>query len=223
MGNLKSWSTSRNIDILNKKAATTEISRRALSSTFAPRMKMIAAACEGLGIGKNGDLPWRLKEEMKYFTRMTKAVAPGTKNAVVMGRKTYESIPPKYRPLSDRINVVMTNQKDYAVPEKGVLVCHNFEEVEEKLEEHPIDEIWLIGGSSLYERAMETAAVTHIYLTRIHANFDCDTFFPQIDFGHYVEVKDPDVDGETQREGDLSYNFTVYERRDVGLLSKTTL
>ena len=90
-------------------------------------MKMIAAACEGLGIGKNGDLPWRLKEEMKYFTRMTKAAAPGRKNAVVMGRKTYESIPPKHRPLNDRVNVVLTKQKDYAVPEEGVLVCHNFD------------------------------------------------------------------------------------------------
>ena len=64
---------------------------------------------------------------MKYFTRMTKTAAPGKKNAVVMGRKTYESIPPKYRPLNDRINVVLTNQKDYTVPEEGVLVCHKFD------------------------------------------------------------------------------------------------
>ena len=90
------------------------------------KIKMIAAACEGLGIGKNGDLPWRLKEEMKYFTRMTKTAAPGMKNAVVMGRKTYESIPKKWRPLDDRINVVLTTQKDYVVPD-GVLICHKFD------------------------------------------------------------------------------------------------
>ena len=75
----------------------------------------------------------------------------------------------------------------------------------------------------MYQRAMETAVVTHIYLTRIHAKFDCDTFFPQIDLDNYVEVKDPGVDGETQREGDLSYNYTVYERKDVGLFSKANL
>ena len=69
----------------------------------------------------------KLKDEMKYFNRMTKTAAAGKKNAVVMGRKTYESIPPKYRPLNDRVNVVLTKQKDYAVPEKGVLVCHNFD------------------------------------------------------------------------------------------------
>ena len=75
----------------------------------------------------------------------------------------------------------------------------------------------------MYKRAMETSAVTHIYLTRIHSNFDCDTFFPQVDLDNYVEVTDPDVDGETQREGDISYNYTVYERKDVGLLSKNAL
>ena len=64
---------------------------------------------------------------MKYFNRMTKTAAAGKKNAVVMGRKTYESIPPKYRPLDGRVNVVLTKQKDYTVPEKGVIVCHDFD------------------------------------------------------------------------------------------------
>ena len=117
-------------------------------------MKIIAAACEGLGIGKNGDMPWslegsklyflptfdrqsaacitkaepllQLKEEWKYFTCMTKTASAGKKNAVVMGRKTYESILPKNRPLGDRVNVVLTKQKDYMVPE-GVIVCHDFD------------------------------------------------------------------------------------------------
>jgi len=188
-------------------------------------MKMIAAACDGLGIGKNGDLPWRLKDEMKYFTRMTKTAAAGKKNAVVMGRKTYESIPPKYRPLDGRVNVVLTKQKDYTVPEEGVLVCHEFDEAEikAKLEGHPIDSIWLVGGSVLYSRAMETLAATHIYLTRIHKKFDCDTFFPEIDFKNYIEVRDPAVDMEAQSEGDIFYHFKVYERKDVGLLSKNAL
>ena len=69
----------------------------------------------------------KLKEETKYFTRMTKTAAAGKVNAVVMGRKTYESIPPKYRPLDGRVNVVLTKQKDYTVPEEGVLVCHDFD------------------------------------------------------------------------------------------------
>ena len=57
------------------------------------------------------------------------------------------------------------------------------------MEGHPIDSIWLVGGSVLYSRAMETLAATHIYLTRIHKKFDCDTFFPEIDFKNYIEVR----------------------------------
>ena len=68
----------------------------------------------------------QLKEEWKYFTCMTKTAAAGKKNAVVMGRKTYESILPENRPLDDRVNVVLTKQKDYTVPE-GVIVCHDFD------------------------------------------------------------------------------------------------
>ena len=62
-------------------------------------------------------------------------------------------------------------------------------EIKAKLEGHPIDSIWLVGGSVLYSRAMETLAATHIYLTRIHKKFDCDTFFPEIDFKNYIEVR----------------------------------
>ena len=61
-------------------------------------------------------------------------------------------------------------------------------EIKAKLAGHPIDSIWLVGGSVLYSRAMETLAATHIYLTRIHKKFDCDTFFPEIDFKNYIEV-----------------------------------
>ena len=64
-------------------------------------------------------------------------------------------------------------------------------EIKTKLEGHPIDSIWLLGGSVLYSRAMETLAATHIYLTRIHRKFDCDTFFPEIDFMNYIEASHP--------------------------------
>ena len=67
-------------------------------------------------------------------------------------------------------------------------------EIKAKLEGHPIDSIWLVGGSVLYSRAMETLAATHIYLTRIHKKFDCDTFFPEIDFKNYIEVSQQELE-----------------------------
>merc|ERR1712083_500353 len=81
------------------------------------RISLIVAGCRVedpklLGIGWNGDLPWKLSQEMKHFTKLTKSGGAG-KNAVLMGRKTWESIPSKFRPLRDRYNVVITTQKDY--------------------------------------------------------------------------------------------------------------
>jgi len=181
------------------------------------KVKMIAAACEGFGIGQKGDLPWRLQEEWGYFRRMTKMAAPGMKNAVVMARKTYESIP---EPLDGRINLVITSQKDYVVSEK-VLVCNNFDlqEIVRKLKGYHVDTIWLCGGIALYKHAMDKLCATHIYLTRIHAKFNCVTFFPEIDLTNYVEVHDPNVDAERHYEGDITWNYKVYEGKDVRLLS----
>ena len=90
-------------------------------------LNLIVAACEGLGIGLNGSLPWKLKGEMKYFARMTKTTRdPDKTNAVVMGRKTWESIPEKFRPLSGRLNVVISRRPDYPLP-SGVLLCKSLE------------------------------------------------------------------------------------------------
>lgn len=75
------------------------------------KLYLIAAASENLGIGINGNLPWRLKSEMAFFTHMTsKTKDIKKKNVVVMGRRTWDCIPPKYRPLQGRINIVLTRQ-----------------------------------------------------------------------------------------------------------------
>lgn len=74
----------------------------------------------------SGSLPWKLKKEMRYFAKMTKSTEdPTKKNAVIMGRKTYESIPSSFRPLKDRLNVVLTGQKEYNAGSEAVLVCHS--------------------------------------------------------------------------------------------------
>lgn len=91
-----------------------------ICSTFAiklsmSRLTLIVAATKSNGIGQNGQLPWRLPKEMKYFARITSHAPENAQNAVVMGRNTWESIPNKFRPLPNRLNVVISRQNDYAL------------------------------------------------------------------------------------------------------------
>ena len=79
------------------------------------RLSIIVAATTTNGIGKNGRLPWCIHEDMKYFMHVTQNAPEGTQNAVIMGRKTWESIPAKYRPLSKRLNIVISNNSGYTL------------------------------------------------------------------------------------------------------------
>jgi len=90
------------------------------------KLNLIVAACGGGGIGQAGKPPGNLPQEVKYFARITTDVeATGKRNAVVMGRLTYESIPAKFRPLKGRLNVVLTSKVDYDAGSENVLLCQS--------------------------------------------------------------------------------------------------
>lgn len=92
------------------------------------KWNLIAACCENMGIGHKNDLPWRLRKEYQYFTRMTAVTKdPNLKNAVIMGRKTWDSVPIKFRPLKNRINVVLTKQPDFNPGFDEVIVAGSLE------------------------------------------------------------------------------------------------
>lgn len=203
------------------------------------KLYLIVAACEGMGIGINGGLPWRLKEEVKYFARMTKTVQdPKKKNAVIMGRKTWESIPEKFRPLKDRLNVVLSRQTAFSLNNPNTIVCASlpvsnqsyviidsnlvsidnlllFQDALKHLaqKEDELETLWLIGGHSLYSEAMEKRLVDRIYLTEIQGRFECDTFFPEINTNDYGTITDDQVPNTPQREGDVGYVYKVLQRR----------
>ncbi|XP_075988255.1 dihydrofolate reductase [Anticarsia gemmatalis] len=179
-------------------------------------LNLIAAACENMGIGANGSLPWRLKKEMAYFTTMTSKVKDPTKlNAVIMGRKTWDSIPDKYKPLSDRLNIVLTHNVD-SVKEKApkeVVVVPSIDEAITHIEgRDDVESTWVIGGSSIYEAAMAHPNCGKIYLTEIQKSFDCDTFFPHIDKQQFQVVDEEAIPSERQTEGDITYYFRVYRK-----------
>lgn len=132
----------------------------------------IAAVAENGVIGKEGGLPWNLPDDMKFFQRTT------LNHPVISGRKSYESIPPKFRPLRDRVNIVVTRDKQYQAP--GATVCHSLQEALEKARDVETKEIFLIGGAQLYAEAIEAGIVDRLYITTVHAKPQGDAYFPAI-------------------------------------------
>jgi dihydrofolate reductase len=174
-----------------------------------PSFSIVVAADEAGGIGKGGRLPWQLPGDMAYFKRLTVAPpAPSQRNAVVMGRKTWESILPQFRPLGNRTNVVITRNERFELPGE-VLRAGDFDDALAKLERvADLGRVFVIGGAQVYGHALDHPDLEAIYLTRVHATFDSDARFGAIPPGFaLVSSSPPHVDGG------LAYEFQVYRRR----------
>ncbi len=143
---------------------------------------IIVAVDSKFGIGKNGLLPWHFPSDLKYFKKITtQTTSPAKTNAVIMGRKTWESIPPAFRPLSGRLNIVISRQAQLIVPE-GVFHAGSLEEALSFLQskQSSIGEIFVIGGAQIFQQAANHPFCEKIYLTCIEKEFLCDTFFPDV-------------------------------------------
>lgn len=160
-------------------------------------MKLIVAVDKNWAIGKNNKLMWSIPADMKFFRETTKG------NIVIMGRKTLESFP-QGQPLKNRVNIVITGNKNYKV--KGAVVVHSIEEAVEEAKKYD-GEIFVIGGESIY-RAMLPYCDTAL-VTKIDHAFDADTYFPSLDADGEWEMTKI---SEEQTCFDLEYYFTVYER-----------
>jgi dihydrofolate reductase len=156
---------------------------------------VVAHGANGV-IGAAGQLPWRLPSDLRRFRELT---VGGT---VVMGRKTFESLPPPHRPLRERHNVVVSANPAFRPP--GVEVHTSLESA---LRVHP--DCFVIGGGSIYAQALEPAG--RVYATEVDATPPGDTFFPGISPKDWrcVEESDPIV------ENDHRFVFRVYERNDT--------
>ncbi len=135
----------------------------------------IAAVSKNGIIGKEGGLPWHLPDDMKFFQRTT------LNHPVIMGRKNWESIPAKFRPLRDRTNIVVTRNAGYEAA--GASVCHSLDEALDICRAAGAKEVFIIGGGQLYTEAFERKLVERVYLTEVHADVDGDTSFPVIGKG----------------------------------------
>lgn len=162
----------------------------------------IAAVAENGVIGRDGDLPWHLPDDLKFFQRTTRG------HHVITGRKNYESIPPKYRPLKDRPNVVVTRERGYQAP--GAVVLHSLEEALQFAREQGEQEVFIIGGGQIYREALAKGLVDRLYITRIHATVEGDTRFPAIEPGGWRETaREEHAADEHHQHG---FSFIVLER-----------
>ncbi|KAM5299991.1 dihydrofolate reductase isoform 2-T2 [Ctenodactylus gundi] len=183
-------------------------------------LNCIVAVSQNMGIGKNGDLPWPpLRNEFRYFQRMTTtASVEGKQNLVIMGRKTWFSIPEKHRPLKNRINVVLS--RELKEPPQGAhFLAKSLSDALHLIEQpelaDKVDMVWIIGGSSVYKEAMNCPGHQKLFVTRIMQEFDCDTFFPEVDLKKYKLLPEhPGVLPEVQEENGIKYKFEVYEKKD---------
>lgn len=154
-------------------------------------LSLISAVAKNNCIGKNNTLPWTIPEDLKHFKDLT------TGKIVLMGRKTWESIPERFRPLPKRTNVVITHQASYPVPE-GVLV---FSSIEKALAHFQGQDVMSIGGATIYAETIDLADT--LYITHVDQTVDGDAFFPVID---------PAVWRESSREDHPGFSFVTYTR-----------
>lgn len=144
---------------------------------------VVAAVEESWGIGLRQQIPWRLPTDMKHFKELTVAAAGSAPHAVVMGRKTWESLPPKFRPLPHRFNVVLTRNSAYRsshnVP-ADVEIAASLQDALALIDAKgdAVDKVFVIGGSAVYEEALGYAGCRHVHLTTVKGAFECDAFFP---------------------------------------------
>ena len=167
---------------------------------FPVSFDIVVAADLDWGIGKANGLPWpRLREDMRHFKRLTSTASAGRRNAIVMGRKTWESKEIDRKPLPQRLNVVVSRSL-YEVPQ-GVVAVRSLDEM---LDISDVETLFVIGGAGLLLSALERSDLRFIYLTRIDARFSCDVQMPNLDAEGFE--KDAAWDGAaTHTEHDVSY------------------
>ena len=159
-------------------------------------LTLIAAVAKNHVIGKDNDLVWHLPDDFKHFKELTKG------HHVIMGRKTFESMPAG--PLKNRINIVITSQKDFEA--KGCIVVHSLEDAIMKAESDT--QPFIIGGSTIYKLALPYAKT--IELTEVDASPEGDTFFPKFDKTQWIETSR--VPHPADERHKFAFDFITYSR-----------
>jgi dihydrofolate reductase len=162
-------------------------------------ISLIVAAATNNAIGKNNQLLWHLPNDLRFFKNTTWGMP------VAMGRKTFESM--SGEPLMGRLNIVITRQRDWQKP--GVVVVNNLKDAIFLAQQHDYKELLVAGGGEIYRAALPMA--NRVYLTRVHAAFDADAFFPELDTEKWTLTSNQDCAADVKHA--YAYSFQVWERK----------
>lgn len=171
--------------------------------------RIVVAADEEGGIGKAGDLPWKLPGDMAFFKRLTSDTEdPSKRHAVIMGRKTWDSIPPRFRPLRHRLNTVLSRSTALSLPEH-VLLARDLDDALAQVaaQDESIESVFVIGGGQIYSHALDHQACETVHLTRVEGCFECDTFLPPLGERFVCESSSP-----RQEDHNMGYVFETWKR-----------
>ncbi|MEJ2189497.1 MAG: dihydrofolate reductase [Acidobacteriota bacterium] len=161
------------------------------------RVSLIVAVSENGVIGRDGGLPWRLSKDLSRFKQLTMG------HHLVIGRRTWEEVG---TPLPGRIMVVVTRDRTFAAD--GVLVAHSLDEALDLVRDD--DEPFIGGGAEIYRMALERSMVDCLYITRVHAEVEGDTFFPEIDLEAWRLISREDHEADDRNQ--YPFSFLVYNK-----------
>ncbi|MEQ8471103.1 MAG: dihydrofolate reductase [Marinoscillum sp.] len=164
-------------------------------------ISMIAAMGSNRVIGKDNDIPWYLPDDFQYFKRTTQG------HYVLMGRKNFESLPPKFKPLPHRPNVVITRNRAYVA--EGAEVVNSLEEAIELAKSNNEEEVFIIGGGEIYKLGL--AYADQIYLTEINGDFEGDTIFPEFNKSEWTETSREHHSADKRHK--FSFDFVIYKKK----------
>ena len=175
--------------------------------------KMIAACTRKQGIGMKGEIPWHLGSDLKRFKELTMGSG---RNAVVMGRETWASLPVGSRPLRGRTNVILSRQAaglkvhGESCDERSIFVAPDKEVLMDLALSQSWNTVWIIGGESVYKEFIGCPCLSEIYLTEVDTEESCDRFFPRVPDHFDLSIDEP---WQQEPGGGLKYRYLRYVNR----------
>lgn len=167
---------------------------------------VIVAVAQNNVIGKDGDIPWRIKEDFQHFKDATWG------HPCIMGDKTYESLPSNAKPLPGRENIILTFDKNYNP--SGTTIFYDFNDAINYCKNKKVPRAFITGGATIYKLGLKVADTFE--LTRIYKDYEGDTFFPEVNFDDWKLAKKEDKEGKDSRSGEIvKFSFLTYKRKRV--------